>query len=408
MSTRFCRAGFCLVPPNAMADIYIANTCTVTHVADRKARHWLRLSRRRNPRAMIVAVGCYVQRAPEELSPIADLVIDNRRKERLLEIVSDWLSSQQLSPHHEHDQLEATAGHNIARVRSLIKIQEGCRTPCSYCIVPRVRARESSCPASQVIEAIQEKVAAGFREVVLTGTKVGCYQEAGGGLEQLVERILRETDIERLRISSLQPQEISPQLLDLWQDDRLCHHFHMALQSGSEAVLQRMRRRYTLCQYQQAMDSIRQAIPDVAITTDIMVAFPGETDGEFEQSYQFCRQADFANIHVFPFSSRPGTVAAGMPDQVDDRIKASRTHRMLELSLCSRRDFEHRFVGQSMPVLWEKEMFSGSGLYSGLTGNYIRVFARSRTSLANCIVSAKLTGFWHQGMWGELTGENSG
>ncbi len=408
MSTRFCRAGFCLVPPNAMADIYIANTCTVTHVADRKARHWLRLSRRRNPQAIIVAVGCYVQRAPEELSPIADLVVDNRRKERLLEIVSDWLSSQQLLPHHEHDQLEATAGHNIARVRSLIKIQEGCRTPCSYCIVPRVRARESSCPASQVIEAIQERVAAGFREVVLTGTKVGCYREAGGGLEQLVERILRETDIERLRISSLQPQEISPQLLDLWQDDRLCHHFHMALQSGSEAVLQRMRRRYTLCQYQQAMDSIRQAIPDVAITTDIMVAFPGETDGEFEQSYQFCRQADFADIHVFPFSSRPGTVAAGMPDQVDDRIKASRTHRMLELSLCSRRDFEHRFVGQSMPVLWEKEMFSGSGLYSGLTGNYIRVFARSRTSLANCIVSAKLTGFWHQGMWGELTGENSG
>ncbi|MEA3298400.1 MAG: tRNA (N(6)-L-threonylcarbamoyladenosine(37)-C(2))-methylthiotransferase MtaB, partial [Chloroflexota bacterium] len=209
MSTCFCQAGFRLVPPNAMADIYIANTCTVTHVADRKARHWLRLSRRRNPRAMIVAVGCYVQRAPEELSAIADLVVDNRRKERLLEIVSDWLSSRHLSPHREHNQLEATAGNNLARVRSLIKIQEGCRTPCSYCIVPRVRAHEISHPASQIIEAIQEKVAAGFREVVITGTKVGCYQEAGGGLEQLVERILRETDIERLRISSLQPQEIS-------------------------------------------------------------------------------------------------------------------------------------------------------------------------------------------------------
>jgi len=266
LAGQFGEAGFQLTPPDDVADIYIANTCTVTHIADRKSRHWLRLARRRNPEAFIIATGCYAQRAPQELAPIADLVLDNEEKERLLEIVeglslpnppfgigSTSLSHRDIPLRHcepfafchsegekrpknlAQDKLREAIPHSYnTRVRSLIKIQDGCRSPCTYCIVPRVRSQEYSLPASQIIEEIKEKVAMGYKEVVLTGTKVGCYKDAvlsrspeqsegtsGGpdaGLGDLVQRILRDTGIKRLRLSSLQPQEISPEFLALWQD----------------------------------------------------------------------------------------------------------------------------------------------------------------------------------------------
>jgi len=207
------------------------------------------------------------------------------------------------------------------RTRSLIKIQDGCHSPCTYCIVPKVRPREYSLPASQIIDEVKQKVALSYKELVLTGTKVGSYKDDSTNLRDLVQRILTSTGIERLRLSSLQPSEISSEFLALWQDERLCRHFHLALQSGSETVLQRMRRSYSLNQYQRIVNLIKEMIPDAAITTDIMVGFPGESDGEFEQSYSFCQQAGFANIHVFPFSPRPETAAARMPEQIKDKVK---------------------------------------------------------------------------------------
>jgi len=250
-------------------------------------------------------------------------------------------------------------------------------------------------------------VALGYKEVVLTGTKVGSYRDGDTDLRDLVRCILASTSIDRLRLSSLQPSEISSEFLALWQDERLCRHFHLALQSGSETVLQRMKRSYSLDQYQRTLDLIKD-VPEVAITTDIMVGFPGETDEEFEQSYSFCRQAGFANIHVFPFSSRPETAAARMPEQVKDRVRAERNQRMLELSRNSRRRFCEQFLGQTMPVLWEKETSSGSGIYSGLTGNYIRIFVRSEKSLSNEITPVKLVELHSQGIWGEVIDENPG
>jgi threonylcarbamoyladenosine tRNA methylthiotransferase MtaB len=223
----------------------------------------------------------------------------------------------------------------------------------------------------------------------------------------LVQRILHDTGIERLRLSSLQPSEISSELLALWHDERLCRHFHLAQQSGSETVLQRMRRSYSLDQYQRTINLIRDQIPEVAITTDIMVGFPGESDEEFEQSYSFCQQAGFANIHVFPFSPRPETAAARMPKQIKDKTKQERNQRMLELSRSCRRDFCEQFLGQIMSVLWEQETSPGSGIYSGLTGNYIRVFVRSQKPLSNEITPVKLVEFRNQGIWGELD-ENPG
>jgi len=407
VASQFAEAGYRLVTPNDRADIYIANTCTVTHIADRKSRHWLRLAKRRNPDAIVIATGCYVQRASQELAQIADLVIDNEKKECLLEIAKGLPLPAQIP---------CPSKGSGTRVRSLIKIQDGCCTPCTYCIVPRVRPHEYSLPASQVIDEIQGKIAAGYKEVVLTGTKIGCYEYNGTGLKDLVGRILLNTDVQRLRLSSLQPQEISAHFLSLWQDtrpgigagSRLCRHFHLALQSGSNTVLQRMKRRYSLSDYLTVMALIREAVPGAAITIDIMVGFPGETDEEFEDSYHFCQQAGFANIHVFPFSPRPGTEAAKMTNQVKYQVKRERAHRMLELAGYCWHSFREQFLGQIMPALWEKETNAGSGIYSGLTDNYIRVFTQSEKPLNNKIVPVKLVSFHNKGMWGELTHENPG
>jgi threonylcarbamoyladenosine tRNA methylthiotransferase MtaB len=414
LANRFSEAGFQLVSPSDGADIYIANTCTVTHIADRKSRHWLRLARRRNPRALIIATGCYAQRSRQELAPLADLVVDNKKKEHLLALTQTF--SLKRGGRGEGETKQSQMPDATVRTRSLIKIQDGCHSPCTYCIVPKVRPCEYSLPASQIIDEIKQKVALGYKEVVLTGTKVGSYrdavlsasEESSTDLRDLVQRILTSTDIERLRLSSLQPSEISSEFLALWQDEELCRHFHLALQSGSETVLQRMRRSYSLDQYQRTVNSIKEMIPNVAITTDIMVGFPGESDEEFEQSYFFCQQAGFANIHVFPFSPRPETAAAGMPEQIKDKVKQERNQRMLELSRSSRRRFCEQFLGQTMPVLWEKETSPGSGIYSGLTGNYIRVFAHSEKPLNNEITPVKLVEFHNQGMWGEVMDENPG
>jgi threonylcarbamoyladenosine tRNA methylthiotransferase MtaB len=330
------------------------------------------------------------------LSPLADLVVDNTEKDYLLKIVTDLslpapVSLLETTPPCHCERSEAISAVAAAvRTRSLIKIQDGCSGPCTYCIVPRVRPRERSLPASQIIDEVKHKVDLGYKEVVLTGTKVGSYEEDGTSLWDLVQRILRDTSIERLRLSSLQPSEISPQLLGLWQNERLCRHFHLALQSGSETVLQRMRRSYSLDQYQRTMNLIKDTLPEAAVTTDIIVGFPGETDQEFEQSYSFCQQAGFANIHVFPFSPRPETTAARMPNQVRDEVKQERNQRMLELSQDSRRRFYKQFLGQTMSVLWEQETRPGSGIYSGLTTNYIRVFARNEKPLSNKITPVRL------------------
>jgi threonylcarbamoyladenosine tRNA methylthiotransferase MtaB len=416
LANRFSQAGFQLVSPGDGADIYITNTCTVTHIADRKSRHWLRLARRRNPQAVIIATGCYAQRNRQELAPLADFVVNNKEKEHLLDL-TQALSLDGLDMGEKKRSQMPTV---TVRTRSLIKIQDGCHSPCTYCIVPRVRSHEHSLPASQIIDEVKQKVNLGYKEIVLTGTKVGSYRDGNTDLRDLVQGILRSTGLERLRLSSLQPSEISPEFLLLWQDERLCRHFHLALQSGSETVLQRMRRSYSLNQYQRTVNLIKENIPDVAITTDIMVGFPGESDEEFEQSYSFCQQAGFANIHVFPFSPRPGTAAASMPDQIKDRVKQEHNQRMLELSRSCRCRFCEQFLGQTMPVLWEKEMPTsssilgevgaspGSSTYSGLTSNYIRVFAHSKKSLNNEITPVKLVEFHNRGIRGEIVDENPG
>jgi threonylcarbamoyladenosine tRNA methylthiotransferase MtaB len=252
-----------------------------------------------------------------------------------------------------------------------------------------VRGSEKSLSINQVVAEVRHRVANGYKEVVLTGTKVGSYSDNCVKLKGLLECILAETDVVRLRLSSIQPQEISPELIGLWRDSRLCPHFHLSLQSGSDAVLERMQRRYRIGDYQGALSLIRALVPDAAITTDIIVGFPGETDEEFEESYKLCRQLKYARIHVFTYSPRQGTQAAQMPQPVEDKIKKQRSQKMLALAGESAQNFRQQYSGKVMPVLWEKQ--SDDGVWSGLTDNYIRVYTKSGKDLTNKLLPVKLT-----------------
>jgi threonylcarbamoyladenosine tRNA methylthiotransferase MtaB len=393
---KFSRAGY-RVTRGDIADICILNTCTVTHIADRKSRHMLRLMRKKNPRAVIIAAGCYAQRAAEELIGMGvDLVVSNQEKNELVRMVDNIVFI-------ERDCLPGCVTLDGAeRVRSFIKIQDGCDAYCAYCIVPLVRGPGFCLLEDEIIDMINSRVASGYKEVVLTGTKIGVYNDEGIGLQHLLQRILSETQIARLHVSSLQPQELSEDMLNLWQDARLCRHFHIALQSGSDAVLKRMRRRYSILDYKKTVANIRKALPGAAITTDIMVGFPGESDEEFELSYLFCKETKFAAIHVFSYSRRPGTAAAALPGHLGDKLKKERSQRMLELAKSSALSFTEHFLGNTEIVLWENEDKPGSGLYSGLTASYIRVFTRSKRFLTGRLLPAKLIKTYRDGTWGEL------
>lgn len=388
-------AGCRIVPPGSPADICILNTCTVTHVADRKARQWLRRSRRLNPESLLIATGCYAERAAGEISGTDGkvLVIDNSRKLDLVNILSDnGLLEIQPAP-----VLPADHSHN--RTRSFIRIQEGCTNWCTYCIVPAVRKNPYSREPGEIVAEIRQRCADGFKEVVLTGTEIGTFSSSGRNLEGLLTRILAETRIDRLRLTSLQPQEITPGLLEMWSDTRLCPHFHLSLQSGSDSVLARMGRHYTAAQYIETVGQIRRQIPDVAITTDVIVGFPGETGEEFDQTLELCRQAGFARIHVFPYSARPLTAAAGMPGQADDKTKKEREAVMIRLAGEQAQAYLAEFDGRTLPVLWEA---CSSGIWSGLTPNYIRVYTRSAHKLGNLITPAGIAGLWRDGVWGAV------
>ena len=251
-----------------------------------------------------------------------------------------------------------------------------------------MRRGENSVPVDHVVAEVAQRVDGGHKEVVLTGTKIGSYNYNGTNLAALLRSVLDETGVFRLRLSSLQPQEISAELLRLWHDSRLCPHFHLSLQSGSDSVLKRMKRHYSAYEFQQAVSLIRGKVPEAAITTDVIVGFPGETDTEFEESYNFCRQMQFARIHVFPYSPREGTEAAKMPLMVVDKVKKQRSQKMLDLAKESDYNFRQKFSGKTMTVLWEKK--TDSNVWSGLTGNYIRIYTKSNEDLANRVTPVKL------------------
>lgn len=388
LSRRFWEMGYELVEPSQGFDIYILNTCTVTQIADSKSRQRLRWAKRQNPQALLIATGCYAQNSPEELKRLpVDLVVPNSEKSFIPEIVKERMPS--FYPPFE--------GRKSLRTRSFIKIQDGCDNFCSYCIVPYVRGRERSLPPEDIIKEIKKRTEEGYKEIVLTGTNIGSYHWDGIGLYELVKQILSRTNILRLRLSSLKPYEITPKLLSLWQDERLCPHFHLPLQSGSDRVLKEMGRKYSTEDFERAVIMIREAIPLASITTDVIVGFPGEEERDFEETLSFCQRIGFAQIHVFPYSLRVGTKAASFPYKIDEKTKQARARKMLDLARSLALKFRERFLGQTLPVLWEKEE---RGIWMGLTGNYLRVFTQSKEPLTNQCRPTKLVSLTQNALWG--------
>ena len=402
----FIQAGYKVVGPSEPADIHVVNTCTVTHVADGKARQALRAAHRKDTSALVVATGCYAQHAPEELARVkgVGLVVDNSKKDRLVEMVLAARGDRPIPSAIDAESPPLTIGLGLGRTRAMVKIQEGCDQVCAYCIVPKVRGRERSIPPETLKSQISQYVKEGYKEVVLTGTQLGSYgfDLDGINLSGLLEYLLRETSVERLRVSSLQPQEITWELLRLWDDPRLCPHFHMPLQSGSDYVLKRMRRRYTASQYSDAVERVRHSVEGVSITADVIVGFPGEDEGDFRESLRTVQDMDFASMHVFPYSVRPGTSAAFMGPQVDEKLKRERMGEMLSVAREQGSAFRQSSLGTIRHVLWERAEVQGGRLhYIGLTDNYLRVYTENDVPLLNRITPARLLSEVGESLWVE-------
>jgi threonylcarbamoyladenosine tRNA methylthiotransferase MtaB len=384
----------------AAADAFIINSCSVTHVADRKSRHLVRLARRLAPDATVLLTGCFPETVGMDaaLAVGADIVVPSRDK---AEVVRRLLAHR---PAAGGEQRPATG----LRTRAFVKAQEGCNDVCAFCIVPRTRGRERSFDPAEVAAIVRQREEDGAQEVVITGTQLGAYgrdlDSTRYGPAAVIRTLLAETSVPRIRFSSLQPQDINPDLLALWEDPRLCRHFHLALQSGSETVLRRMRRRYSTAEYRRALDAIRATVPEVAITTDVLVGFPAETEAEHAESLNFCAEAGFAQMHVFPYSRRPGTTANVLTGHVPQDVKRLRMRQMLEAAEVSAAAFRRRYLGQTMPVLWEQEADTTGELplWEGLTDNYIRVTARSPHNLRNRLLPVRLAHEGGEAIEGEL------
>lgn len=408
---QFAREGHTLVDDVRAAEVIVVNTCTVTHVAARKTRQLTRQLARANPHAHIVLAGCFVTIAPNEARalPNVALVVPNATKDQLVEHITTTLSAQRSAtsgqrsvvsrqPSNLSQQwLEAdvetqVAGHESPisnlqalhlRTRAFVKIQDGCNLACAYCIIPRARGVERSRPHADILAEVRALVDAGYKEIILTGVQISAYAPS---LRELVAAILGETRVPRLRLTSIAPWDVDDALLELWRDARLCRHVHLSLQSGCDATLHRMRRPYTTAQFARAVERVRAQIPDVGITTDVIVGFPGETDAEFEQSLRFVEQMQFSRVHVFPYSRREGTHAATLPNQIVDAVKQARVKQMQAVADASQRAFAVQFIGRELRVLWETK--HDRGQWSGYSDNYIRVVVSSKRDLHNQITPA--------------------
>jgi threonylcarbamoyladenosine tRNA methylthiotransferase MtaB len=397
--------GFETVDRPCEADAYVVNTCSVTHVADQKSRRLIRSVRRLSPSAVVAVTGCFPQGAGVE--PVrelgADLVVGTRDHDKA-ELVA-FLTGVAAS--RAKGAVAPPSRRRGLHTRAFIKAQEGCHDVCAFCIVPRTRGREESRPIADVLAELRRAEEAGAREAVITGTQLGAWgRDLAPALRphHLISAILEATRISRIRFSSLQPQDISPELLALWEDPRLMPHFHLALQSGSDAVLTAMRRRYNATDFRMAADRIRAAVPDAAITTDVIAAFPGETEEDFEQTLQLGRDVRFARLHCFPYSPRTKTAAARMPGQVPAPVRQARMASLLALGQELSEAFQAQFAGAVRPVLWEQERpIDGVSAWFGHTDNYIPVLMPGE-ALHNRITPVRLGAMNADAMRGEPVG----
>lgn len=405
MAEAFENAGYEQVDFDELADVYVINTCTVTGLSSRKSRQAIRKARQLNADAIVAAVGCYPQTAKEEVESLAevDIIAGTADRIKLPEYVDAFVTEKlqrgkdkfssvgNIMKKRDFEDLKIERYKD--RTRAFLKVQEGCSQFCSYCIIPYARGPIRSRPAEEVVDEVRKLVEAGFREVVLTGIHIASYGKDLGKIRllDLISQIHDVDGIDRIRIGSIEPTLLTPEFVSAAaRMKKLCPHYHISLQSGCDETLARMNRRYTTAEYKNAVKLLRDQIPDVAVTTDVMVGFPGETDEEFEKTYEFLNDIQFSKMHVFKFSPRKGTPAATFADQIGGSVKEARSRRVIELSDRCARAFNNKFLGRKLPVLYEQEVKGSDGMYEGLTPNYIRVLSKGDNSLVGNIVETRL------------------
>jgi threonylcarbamoyladenosine tRNA methylthiotransferase MtaB len=410
MGRQLLAAGHEIVTDPAQADKVIVNTCAVTAEAARDGRNITRRIHRANNQAEILLTGCYATIAPQKVGQIegAGRIVLNRDKDRLVQIIDP--QARLNLPDYDHEPiLRAFLENNshAANTRAFIKVQDGCDNKCTFCVTTIARGAGHSRHLGDVVAEIQALTAAGYQEAVLTGVHLGSYgRDLGNGtdLSALVAAILEHTAIPRLRLSSLEPWDVSPGFFTIWENPRLLPHLHMPLQSGSDQVLRRMARRTSRASFRKLATLAYANIPDLNLTTDIIVGFPGETEAEFQDSLDFVREIGFSRLHVFSYSSRPGTAAANMPDHLPKAVKKERAHRMITLGQELSLAFHRRYETQTRSVLWENANGADNGglRWAGYTDNYIRVLASGPADLFNRVTLTQLTDARPDGLSGQI------
>lgn len=381
----FQNRGYWVVDFNQRADVCLINTCTVTHLGDRKSRQLIRRVIRNNPEALVVVTGCYAQTSSDEVMAIegVDLVVGTQDRARIVDLVE--MAGQQSGPINAvRDVFKNTKFEELPapvvteRVRAFLKIQEGCSNYCAYCIVPYARGPLKSRAFEDALAEAGSLVAMGFKEIVVTGIHIGAYgQDLGekGNLTALLDSLAKLPGLARLRVSSIEPMDITSELIEVMvAHEKICRHLHIPLQSGDDEVLKKMRRHYTVNDFRQLVRAIRRKIPDLALTTDVIVGFPGETDEQFYNTYRFVQEIAFARLHVFKYSPRRGTPAAEFSSQIPPPVKEERSKRLLVLGRKLAYFFALRQLGCRVQVLVEGPSGQHAGFYEGLTDDYLRVF----------------------------------
>ena len=414
MENLFLRSGHQLVSFDGEADVYIINTCVVTNTGQRKSRQTIHRAIRKNPNALIVVTGCYPQTAAEEVKAIAgvDMIIGNQDRAQIVQLVEERLAHRQTDTLDAVHKLTAStafeemaAGDITDKTRAFLKIQEGCNQFCTYCIIPYARGPLRSRSLESIRTETQRLISAGFKEIVLIGIHLGCYGKEnpdGPTLYDAVKTVLDVPGVQRLRLGSLESVEVEPRLLTLMQEDaRFCRHLHLPLQSGCDKTLQAMHRPYTTAKFKTLLADIKNRVPDIAITTDVIVGFPGETEADFETTCKFAESCGFSKMHIFPFSARKGTPAEKFAGAVTEAVKKERADILGKIDETMHKTFLQAMVGQKTEVLFEQP--AGEDYFEGLTGNYQRVFVKSGgRNLGGEILPVKITAFDGEKLLGEI------
>jgi len=398
MSQSFIEDGFEVVNFEDIADIYIVNTCTVTNIADRKSRQMLRRIKDNNKNAIIVATGCYAQVGEQELKKISDinLIIGNNEKKDIVKIIEDYekeIENKVLITDvmHQKEFVEFGQTTYTEKTRAVVKVQDGCDRFCSYCIIPYARGRVRSRKLENIINEVESIVLNGIKEVVITGIHIASYGKdfkENIGLIDLLEELNKVEGLERIRIGSLEPVIITDEFIERMSKlNKICEHFHLSLQSGCDSTLKRMNRRYTTNEFEDVVKRIRNKYNNAILTTDIIVGFPGETEEEFEQTYEYLKKIAFYKMHIFKYSPRKGTKAATMPNQVDGSIKELRSKKLLELSDNNEKMYNEEYIGKNVEVLFEEK---DGEYYKGHTKYYIQVWSKGE-ELDNKIVDVEIS-----------------